>query len=139
MKFHEDDRAQRLIDIFPDTVKQVNVSYVPPTGSVIFGHWHKKQTDYWCVIKGGPLKVITAEIYGGTDNEPFSRPPKTTYLSDKNIKVFEIKPKIIHGYKNCSNTEIILLYGLTEQYDESDHYYVPWYYSGMDIWKTKNK
>ena len=35
MKFNEDDRAQRLIDVFPDVNGQINISYVNSTNHVV--------------------------------------------------------------------------------------------------------
>ena len=57
MKYHEDDRAQRLIDIFPQirgVLKdgQLNVSYVSSTEHIVAWHAHEIQTDYWLCLKG---------------------------------------------------------------------------------------
>ena len=46
MNFHEDDRAQRLIDVFDELEGQVNVSYVNSTKHIVAWHKHNLQTDY---------------------------------------------------------------------------------------------
>ena len=52
MNFHEDDRAQRLFDIFPKVNGQINVSYVNSTEHIVAWHKHNIQYDYWCCVKG---------------------------------------------------------------------------------------
>jgi hypothetical protein len=41
MNFHEDDRAQRLFDIFPKVNGQINVSYVNSTEHIVA--WHEEK------------------------------------------------------------------------------------------------
>ena len=62
MNFHEDDRAQRLFDIFPKVNGQINVSYVNSTKHIVAWHKHFVQTDYWCCLKGS-FKVGIANQY----------------------------------------------------------------------------
>ena len=52
MNFHEDDRAQRLFDVFSEVNGQINISHVNSTGHVVAWHKHKVQTDYWFCVKG---------------------------------------------------------------------------------------
>ena len=52
MIYNEDDRAQRLIDVFDFLPGQVNVSYVNNTSHIVAWHKHNLQTDYWVCIKG---------------------------------------------------------------------------------------
>ena len=54
IKFHEDDRAQRLQVGMQDS--QINISYVNATEHCVGWHYHTKQTEYWFVVKGA-LKV----------------------------------------------------------------------------------
>ena len=56
MNYHEDDRAQRLLDVFPIEKGQVNISYINSTEHIVAWHKHEKQTDYWICLKGS-LKV----------------------------------------------------------------------------------
>ena len=55
--FHEDDRAQRLLDVFPHWPDgQLNVSFVNSTNHIVAWHAHKLQIDYWTCLRGS-LKV----------------------------------------------------------------------------------
>jgi dTDP-4-dehydrorhamnose 3,5-epimerase-like enzyme len=108
VKFHEDDRAQRLQDIYkngmPDS--QINISHINSTKHVVAWHSHKIQTEYWFVIRGA-LKV---GLISKGENCTFE------YLSDKSAKVLEIPPGICHGYKALI-PGTILMYYITEKYD----------------------
>ena len=80
MNYHEDDRAQRLIDVFDLLDGQVNVSYVNSTEHIVAWHKHNLQTDYWTCLKGS-FKVGLATDENGC---------KFEYLSDKNPRVLKI-------------------------------------------------
>ena len=58
IKFHEDDRAQRLQDVYQVGMQdsQINISYVNSTEYCVGWDYHTKQTEYWFVVKGA-LKV----------------------------------------------------------------------------------
>ena len=77
IKFHEDDRAQRLQDVYREAMpdSQVNVSFINSTKHIVAWHKHDVQTDYWTVLKGS-LKVGLATKENGCEFE---------YLSDKNF------------------------------------------------------
>ena len=47
MNYHEDDRAQRLLDVFPLDKGQVNISYINSTEHIVAWHKHNEQTDYF--------------------------------------------------------------------------------------------
>lgn len=127
MLFHEDDRAQRLIDVFPCLPGQVNISYINSTSHIVAWHYHKKQTDYWCVLKGS-LKVGLADQNGVV---------KFEYLSDKNARVLTIPPLIYHGYK-AVEPGTILMYYVDKKYDEDDEFRVKPGYFG-EKWEADNK
>lgn len=130
MKFNEDDRAQRLIDVFPNVNGQINISYVNSTKHVVAWHYHKKQTDYWVCLKGS-FKVGLAKQ---GENEVTV---DWEYLSDKNFRVLEIPPGIAHGYKALEPNSILMYY-LTDKYDINDEYRVPvGHYD--ENWEIENK
>ena len=87
MNYHEDDRAQRLLDIFPVSEGQVNISYINSTDHIVAWHKHEEQTDYWICLKGS-LKIGWATEEDGCEFK---------YLSDKNLQVMEIPPGVYHG------------------------------------------
>ena len=109
MTFHEDDRAQRFLDVFKNIDGQINVTYVNSTEHIVAWHKHKIQTDYWICLKGS-FKVGLAYEDGTV---------KWEYLSDKNPRVLEITPGIYHGYKALEPGSILLYY-LTEKYNPDD-------------------
>ena len=145
IKFHEDDRAQRLQDVYkegmPDT--QINISHINSTGHCVGWHSHEKQTEYWYVIKGA-LKVGLAEPiedeYPNIADLPMSADVSFEYLSDKNPKVSEIPPGVFHGYKALI-PGTILMYYITEKYEtvsKHDDQRVPIGHWGED-WSTPSK
>lgn len=127
MKFNEDDRAQRLIDLFPSINGQINISYVNSTEHVVAWHRHKIQTDYWICLKGS-FKVGIADENGNVTWE---------YLSDKNFRVLTIPPGLYHGYKALEPNSILMYY-LTEKYNPGDEYRAAVGSFG-EIWNTENK
>lgn len=127
MIFNEDDRAQRLLDVFPKINGQLNISYVSSTQHIVAWHSHKIQTDYWICLKGS-FKVGLATAANGAEFE---------YLSDKNFRVLEIPPGVAHGYK-ALEPDSILMYFLSEKYDPNDEYKYPVGTFDED-WSTKNK
>jgi len=127
MYFNEDDRAQRLLNVFPDVNGQINVSYVNSTEHIVAWHKHNIQTDYWICLKGS-FKVGLATEDGGVRWE---------YLSDKNIRVLEIQPGIYHGYKALEPGSILMYY-LTHKYNPTDEIRASVGSFGED-WNTQNK
>ena len=131
MHYHEDDRAQRLLDIFPienfASVGQINVSYINSTEHIVAWHKHNIQTDYWICLRGS-LKVGLATEEDGCEFK---------YLSEKNPKILEIKPGTYHGYKALVS-DTILMYYVTRKYDVNDEIRVPVGHFG-ELWETENK
>lgn len=127
MNYNEDDRAQRLLDVFDFLDGQVNVSYVNNTSHIVAWHKHNLQTDYWVCIKGS-FKVGLATTRDGC---------KFEYLSDKNPRVLEITPGIYHGYKALEPGSILLYY-VTRKYDVEDEIRRPIGHFG-EQWETENK
>ena len=133
VKFHEDDRAQRIQDVYkkglPDS--QINISHVNSTSHVVAWHAHKIQTEYWFVIKGA-LKVGLATLDSGET--------RFEYLSDKNPRVLEIPAGVAHGYKAVI-PGTILMYCISEKYDtvsQFDDQRYPIGHFGED-WGTPSK
>lgn len=113
MQYHEDDRGQRLLNVFPKVDGQINITYVQSTQHVVAWHRHKIQTDYWMCPKG------SFKVGLGHEKEDGSVEVEWRYISDKNFNVLEIPPSIWHGYK-ALQPESIMLYYLTEKYDPQD-------------------
>ena len=121
MYYHEDDRAQRLFDVFDVLDGQLNISYVNSTKHIVAWHKHNIQTDYWTCLKGS-FKVGLAEelhIHKDMDPTPVGVSVKWEYLSDKNPRVLEITPGIYHGYRALEPGSILCYY-LTHKYNPED-------------------
>ena len=127
MVYHEDDRAQRLLDVFPPKEGQVNISFINSTKHIVAWHKHEKQTDYWVCLKGS-LKVGLSTGEGSYCFE---------YLSDKNPRVLEIIPGVYHGYK-ALEAGTILAYYVTKKYDPDDEHRAEIGSFGED-WGIENK
>ena len=111
VQYNEDDRAQRILNAFPVIPNfQINVSYVESTQHVVAWHMHGLQTDYWLCIRGA-FKVGLA----------VGSSVQWEYLSDKNLRVLEIKPGVYHGYRAVVPGSI-LLYCLDHKYDPADEF-----------------
>ena len=127
MTYHEDDRAQRLLNVFPIKEGQINISYINSTKHIVAWHKHQKQTDYWICLKGS-LKVGWATEEDGCEFK---------YLSDRNPFVLEIPPGIYHGYK-ALEPGTILAYYVTRKYDPTDEHRANIGQFGED-WEVENK
>ena len=127
MRFHEDDRAQRFCDIFPEAGGQTMGSRIRPPGHVVAWHRHKIQNDYWCCLQGS-FKVGLA--YDNGDYE-------FIYLSDHNPRTIHIPPGVYHGYMSLEPNSILLYY-MDQTYDPQDEYRAEVGYFG-DEWSIPNK
>ena len=131
VQYHEDDRAQRCLNLFPEVEGQINVSHVNSTGHVVAWHKHEKQTDYWFCIRGSFKVGLALPAKDGKYEVRWE------YLSDKYPRSLSIKPGVYHGYKALEPGSIMLYY-LTEKYDPHDeHRALPGDF-GED-WTTENK
>jgi dTDP-4-dehydrorhamnose 3,5-epimerase-like enzyme len=130
-QYNEDDRAQRLLNVFDLESGQINVSYVNSTKHVVAWHVHKIQTDYWACLRGS-FKVGLA-----IPKEDGSHRVKWEYLSDKSPKTLRIPPGVYHGYKALEPGSI-MLYFLTEKYNPDDEIRAQVGDFGEE-WETENK
>lgn len=131
IQYHEDDRGQRLLNIFPKVNGQINITHVNSTSHIVAWHRHKIQTDYWYCPKG------SFKVGLGMPNEDGSVDVEWKYLSDKDQKILKIEPGIWHGYM-ALQPESIMLYYLTEKYDPQDEWKKPPGSFGED-WRIPNK
>ena len=131
IQYHEDDRAQRLQNVYPHLDGQINISYVNSTSHVVAWHKHVLQTDYWVCLKGSFKVGLAFPKEDGTYEVKFE------YLSDKNFRMLEIPPGIYHGYK-ALEPGTILAYYVTRKYDPSDEFRKE-VGSFDEDWNTQNK
>jgi len=129
--YHEDDRAQRVLNLFDLKDGQINISHVNSTSHVVAWHVHEIQTDYWFCAKGS-FKVGLAEPQPDGIHSV-----RWEYLSDKNPRALKIPPGTYHGYKALQKGSIMLYY-LTEKYNPDDEFRVPVGHFGEE-WGAENK
>ena len=127
IQYHEDDKAQRMLNIFDEVNGQVNLSHVNSTKHVVAWHKHAIQTDYWCCVKGSFKVGLATEEEGA----------EFVYLSDKNSQILQINPGIYHGYKALENNSMMMYY-LTEKYNPQDETRKAVGFFGEN-WETQNK
>jgi dTDP-4-dehydrorhamnose 3,5-epimerase len=109
-RVYDDDRARRTNDVFGTaTPGDINITWAYP-GRIVAWHRHQRQTDHWYVIKGN-LKV------GLLDDDGNHR---WVYLSDSDRRTLSIPPGVWHGYMVLGNEEAILMYYITEQYNQEN-------------------
>ena len=136
-QYNEDDRAQRLLNIFEEIEGQLNVSHVNSTDHVVAWHKHNLQTDYGVCIKGSFKVGLAIPRYSLKKEEGEIYDVEWEYLSDKQPKVLKIPPGVYHGYKALEPGSILLYY-LTHKYNPQDEFRANVGDFG-ESWKTENK
>ena len=80
-------------------------------GYVKGNHYHKRKTEWFCVIKG------RAEV---TFENVKTKEEKTIVLDEKEPTIVKIKPFTNHSVKNIGKEEMYLLAYVDDVYDEKD-------------------
>lgn len=107
---YDDDRGRRYADIFGVVTGDINITHAYP-GVITAWHAHRRQYDEWFVIKGA-LKVGLAIPKGdGTYRWSF------VSLSEYDGKVLRVPPGVLHGWRNHTTQEAILMYHISEKYN----------------------
>ena len=82
-------------------------------GVVKAWHYHRHQTDYFCVLSG-MAKVV---LYDAREGSPTHGQVNEFFLGEQRRQLLVIPPLVYHGFKNIG-TELCLLLNLpTELYD----------------------
>lgn len=136
MKFNEDDRAQRILDVFPEVNGQINISYVNSTEHIVAWHCHRIQTDYWICLKGS-FKVGLAYPANVPQEAGDIYDVTWEYISDKNIRTLTIPPGVYHGYKALEPGSILMYY-LSHKYNPLDEFRYP-VGAFSENWNVENK
>ena len=89
-------------------------------GVVKAWHYHKIQTDYFCVVKG-MMKVV---LYDSRDDSPTKGLVNEFFIGELNPCYIKIPPFIYHGFKCISENYAIVINCPTEifNYDDPDEY-----------------
>jgi dTDP-4-dehydrorhamnose 3,5-epimerase len=98
----------------------ISVSY---PGVIRAWHYHKKQTDYFCCIKG----MIKVPLYDSREGSATYGEIDELFIGEHNLAVVKIPIGIMHGFKVIGHEPAYLLNFPTEPYrrDDPDEYRVP--------------
>ncbi len=119
------DERGRLMEIlrsddeFFERFGQVYMTTAYP-GVVKAWHYHKKQTDHICVVKG-MAKVV---LYDLRPDSPTKGHINEFFLGDHNRKLVRIPPLVAHGFK-CIGTDEVIVVNIPNElynYEEPDEY-----------------
>ena len=106
---------------------QANLSLSHP--GVLRGlHWHRRQSDYWCVLSG-VAHVALVDLREGSPT------PLATYQKriDASAQRFglSIPPGVAHGF--YAETDVLLLYMVDVYFTGRDEYGVAWNDPGLGL------
>jgi len=109
-------------DIFT-TFGQCYVSLNYP-GVIRAWHYHKKQEDFFVVVKG----MCKVGLYDMREGSPTRGLAEAHYLGDNNNIVLRIPVGVAHGYRTIGVEASLLVNFPTQLYDpaEPDEFRVPW-------------
>jgi dTDP-4-dehydrorhamnose 3,5-epimerase-like enzyme len=110
---YDDDRGRRYCDIFGTVTGDINITHAYP-GVTTAWHAHTRQYDEWFVIKGALKVGLAVPNADGTFKWRFIS------LSEFDGKVLRILPGVLHGWRNHTTEEAILMYHISEKYDPSN-------------------
>ncbi len=101
---------------------QVYMSMAYP-GVVKAWHYHKKQTDHWCIVSG-MAKVV---LYDARPKSPTYRRINEFFIGNLNPQLLVIPPFVMHGYKAIGSAPACLINVPTELYNfaKPDEYRLP--------------
>lgn len=110
---YDDDRGRRYCDIFGVVTGDINITHAYP-GVITAWHAHNRQYDEWFVIKGALKVGLAVPVAGGGYRSCF------VSLSEYDGKVLRILPGVLHGWRNHTDTDAILMYHISEKYDPAN-------------------
>jgi len=86
----------------------VYITQAAASGVIKGNHYHRRKTEWFCVIKG------SAELYLKDNNDSSTM---NIEMGEEDLKMVEVPPGIIHAFKNIGSGEMILLAYISESYD----------------------
>lgn len=86
-------------------------------------HYHKKQDDFWAVVKG----MVKAVLYDAREDSPTRGDIQEVFLGEQNMVLLKIPIGVMHGYKTIGVEPSLLLNLPTEPFvaSEPDEYRLP--------------
>lgn len=80
-------------------------------GQIKGNHYHKRKTEWYCVIKG-KMKLVLR------DNE--TEEVNEFILGDKKLQTIEISPGVSHGFRNIGDEMLYVLIYINEPFNPKD-------------------
>lgn len=80
-------------------------------GFIKGNHYHKRKTEWFCVIKGEGKLMLT---------DLKTKEKQEIYLGEEELKVVEIPPYILHSIENIGKEEMYLLAYVDESFDQKN-------------------
>lgn len=122
------DERGRLMEILraddPEFVKfgQVYLTTAYP-GVTKAWHYHKKQYDNFCCVRG-MMKVV---LYDAREGSPTGGELGEFFIGEHNNVLLQIPPNVYHGFKCIGESEAMIINCCTEPYNhkEPDEYRLP--------------
>ncbi|MDO8428066.1 MAG: dTDP-4-dehydrorhamnose 3,5-epimerase family protein [Candidatus Diapherotrites archaeon] len=108
---------------FNMSAKQVSVSVTHP-GIIKAFHWHKYQTDIFCLISG---KVLIGLYDLRKESPTFGVKKALVVDADAEPVIVSIPCKVVHGYKVLGQKDAVMLYIMDNEYnpDKPDEERIP--------------
>ncbi len=87
-------------------------------------HWHKKQDDFFVVMKG----MIKVGLYDMREGSPTRGEVGEFYLGENNNIMLKIPVGVVHGYRTVGTEPSLLINFPSEVYNPRapDEYRLPW-------------
>lgn len=105
----------RADDPFFEKYGQTYLTVVYP-GVVKGWHYHKKQTDHLCAVKG-MAKVV---LYDDRMESPSNGEVHELFIGERNPVLVRIPPGVLHGMKGVGNEPAYIVNTPSEMYDYDD-------------------
>lgn len=117
LKVHADERG-RLMEILRSDdalFQKFGQAYLTTAypGAVKAWHYHKRQIDHFCVVRG-MMKIV---LYDAREGSATHGLVNEFFMGDWNPMLLQIPANVYHGFKCISEFEAIVLNAPTEVYD----------------------
>lgn len=124
-----------LIEGFDAATTQVSAALTYP-GAIKAFHFHRHQTDVWCVTQG-MFQVALVDLRPGSGT--FGR-KNTLYIGNLRPWQVSIPPGVGHGYKVIGTEPAMLVYMTNRFYDPEDEGRIPYNEPGIAYdWELQHK
>ena len=93
-------------------------------GVVRAWHYHKKQNDFFCTVRG-MTKIV---LYDMREDSPTKGEVQEFFIGEQNPVVLKVPIGVLHGYKTVGDEPSLLLNFPDKLYDRNDpdEYRLPW-------------